>query len=202
MHPNQFIELVKKGYSTDHIYLLNLIKEEGDISELLKQSEKVNQIHKTMIRKGLLTDCGTKTTTIGEQLIEFCNVEVLTKLKVKVPSVDEFDNWWKSYPGTDTFTHKSRKFIGSRNLRAAKEDCRIKFNKILLEGEYTAFQLTEALKYDVHQKKEASVKEGRNKLTFMQNSLTYLNQRSYEPFIELINQGVELESTPQSGTDI
>jgi hypothetical protein len=38
----------------------------------------------------------------------------------------------------------------------------------------------------------------------MQNSLTYLNQRSYEPIIELINEGVKIvESTEISkGTDI
>jgi hypothetical protein len=39
----------------------------------------------------------------------------------------------------------------------------------------------------------------------MQNSLTYLNQRSYEAFIELINSGITVKETqkPSSGsTDI
>jgi len=53
------------------------------------------------------------------------------------------------------------------------------------------------------QKKEASIKENTNKLKYMQNSLTYLNQRSYEPFIELLEQGINTEqSKPIGGTDI
>jgi len=49
-----------------------------------------------------------------------------------------------------------------------------------------------------------SVKTGNNKLSYMQNSLTYLNQRSYEPFIELMNEGVVIQESNnvQYGTDI
>ena len=155
-----------------------------------------------MIRKGLITDCGTKITTIGEQLLEYSKIEVSEKLVISTPEVSEFEMWWKEYPGTDTFVHNNKKFVGSRNLRRSKDDCKLKFNKILMEGEFTANQLTEALKFDVLQKKEASVKQGTNKLSYMQNSLTYLNQRSFEPFIELINQGVEIKETPKGGTDI
>jgi hypothetical protein len=38
----------------------------------------------------------------------------------------------------------------------------------------------------------------------MQNSLTYLNQRSFEPFIELIKEGAVIEEThkPTGSTDI
>ena len=38
----------------------------------------------------------------------------------------------------------------------------------------------------------------------MQNSLTYLNQRTFEPFIELIKEGHKIVEAPQvaGGTDI
>jgi hypothetical protein len=38
----------------------------------------------------------------------------------------------------------------------------------------------------------------------MQNSLTYLNQRSFEPFIELIKEGQKIVEAPQqlNSTDI
>jgi hypothetical protein len=36
----------------------------------------------------------------------------------------------------------------------------------------------------------------------MQNSLTYLNQRSFEPFIELIKEGHKIEETKSNSTDI
>ena len=52
--------------------------------------------------------------------------------------------------------------------------------------------------------KENSVKTKTNRLTFMQNSLTYLNQRSFEPFIELIREGNAVKIAPEQfkGTDI
>ena len=65
--------------------------------------------------------------------------------------------------------------------------------------------MLEALNFDVLQKKENSVKMKTNKLTYMQNSLTYLNQRTFEPFIELIKEGAKIEqqsSAPLGGIDI
>jgi len=39
---------------------------------------------------------------------------------------------------------------------------------------------------------------------YMQNSLTYINKRSFEPFIELINEGVTIKESSEiaRGTDI
>jgi hypothetical protein len=80
----------------------------------------------------------------------------------------------------------------------------LKFDKILEEGEYTAKDLIDSLNLDVLQKKENSVKTGTNRLTYMQNSLTYLNQRSFEPFIDLLkeNYNVEDKAPTNGGTDI
>jgi len=42
-------------------------------------------------------------------------------------------------------------------------------------------------------------------MTFMQNSVTYLSQRAYEPYIELINSGEKINESqqkPKGGTDI
>lgn len=199
---HHFEELIKKGYSLDIIFLLLLIEKNIDITEIVNNSAKISAIYQSLVRKGLITDHDEKLTIMGKELISFIKTKGEEKIVKKKTSLTEFETWWKTFPGTDTFTHKGRKFTGSRSLRQNKEDCKVKFNKILLEGDYTAKQLTDALQYDVEQKKEASIKQGTNKLTYMQNSLTYLNQRSYEPFIELINEGTEIEHVPQSGTDI
>lgn len=199
---HHFEEIIKKGYSLDIIYLLKLVEEQVDLSSIINNSARISALHQSLIRKGLISDNDERLTIMGKELLSFIKTEGEVKIVKKKASVDEFETWWKTFPGTDTFTHKGRKFTGSRSLRQNKEDCKIKFNKILLEGDYTAKQLTDALQYDVDQKKDASIKQGTNKLTYMQNSLTYLNQRSYEPFIELINEGVEINSNPQSGTDI
>lgn len=199
--PWHYEELIKKSYSLDHIFLLKLIHENYDVSELIKNSLKISAIHQGLVRKGLITDNGA-LTTIGVELLVFLDTKEQTKLVKKKSTTSDFELWWKAFPGTDTFTHKGKTFTGSRNLRQNPNDCRIKFDKILIEGEYTPQELIEALKFDVLQKKEASVKENTNKLKYMQNSLTYLNQRSYEAYIELIKEGIQIKETQSNGTDI
>jgi hypothetical protein len=49
-----------------------------------------------------------------------------------------FDKWWLAFPGTDTFVHKGKTFKGCRSLKADKENCRLKFEKILNEGEHSS----------------------------------------------------------------
>lgn len=202
--PYHFEELIKKSYSLDLIFLLKLIEEQYDISTLTESSMKISALHQTLVRKGLITDTEDKLTTLGQELIKFIDTKEPKKIVKKKPATTEFEEWWKAYPGTDTFKHGGKSFVGARSLRQNKDECRLKFDKILLEGEYTAAELTEALKFDVLQKKENSVKTGTNRLSFMQNSLTYLNQRSYEPFIELIKEGAQVQQAPKivGGTDI
>jgi len=199
-----FEEIVKKGYSLDQIFLLEAIDKQIDISTICSDSVKINTLYLSLIRKGLLIETGDKLTTLGKELLVFIDTKQQRKIDKKKPSDTDFETWWKSYPGTDTFVHKGVKFAGCRTLRQNKDECKLKFNKILLEGEYTAADLIASLEFDVLQKKESSVKNKTNKLTYMQNSLTYLNQRSFEPFIELIKQGnsVEEAHVPQGSTDI
>ena len=202
--PYHFEELIKKSYSLDLIFLLKLIQEQHDITPLCQGSMKIAALRQTLVRKGLITEAEEKITTLGQELIKFIDTKEPKKIVKKKPATTEFEEWWKAYPGTDTFKHNGKSFTGARSLRQNKDECRLKFDKILLEGEYTAADLIAALKFDVEQKKENSVKLGTNKLTYMQNSLTYLNQRSYEPFIELIKEGAVVEEVPKivGGTDI
>jgi len=198
-----FEELIKKTYSLDLIFLLKVLEEGLDTEELCANSVRVCNLFQTLERKGLIgTD--RKLTLQGKELLSFIETEGEVKIaKMKAPA-SEFEQWWKAYPGTDTFVHKGKKFTGSRSLRQNKDECRLRFDKILLEGEYTLQDMLAALKFDVEQKKENSVKTGNNKLTYMQNSLTYLNQRSFEPYIELIKEGAKIEEAtkPVGGTDI
>ena len=166
---------------------------------------KIAALYQTLIRKGLITDTEDKLTTLGTDLLKFIETKEETKIVKRKPATTEFEEWWKAYPGTDNFIHKGKKFVGSRTLRSNRDECRLRFNKILLEGEYTAAELIAALEFDVLQKKENSVKTGTNRLSYMQSSATYLNQRSYEPFIELIKEGAKIEEAPikpTGGTDI
>jgi hypothetical protein len=202
---SHFSSIQRRGYSLDMIFLLNLIVEEQlDVEKLCAEIPKIEAIYQGIKRKGLVTEEG-KLTLPGKELMAFLETEDNdVELIKKKPSEDDFTSWWKSYPGTDTFTHKTKSFSGSRNLRAKKDECKIKFDKIIEEGEYTVAELIEAVKHEVLQKKENSVATGVNKMTFMQNSLTYLNQRTFEPFIELIKEGHTIVETQiiKGSTDI
>lgn len=198
--PFHFEELLNKSYSLDLIFLLKLIYDKYDISPLCKSSEKINILHQTLIRKGLITESEQKITSTGQDLLVFLDSKESKRLARKKSDDTDFEQWWKEFPGTDTFIIQGRKFTGCRILRTNKDDCRIRFDEIINKGEYKATDLIEALKYDVLKKKEVSFKTNTNKLTYMMNSLTYLNQRIYEPIIELMeNQKTNTENQNVGG---
>ena len=200
--PSVFKELIKKSYNLDLIYLLKLIEEQHDVQPLYEDSMKISALYQSLIRKGLITD-ENKLTNPGKDILEYVknNIDDTPIVKRK-PITTEFEEWWKTYPPTDSFDVHGRKFKGSRALKRGKEECKRKFKAILEEGEYTAQDLIDALKYEVQQKVERSVKEGKNLMTYMQGSIPYLNQRTFEGFILLMKQDGDEPSTPSGPTDI
>lgn len=195
MNLENFQACINQGLSLDHIYILHISKI-CDLSTL--KSSKLVAIIKALQRKNLLTD-KYELTIEGQQYESLWNSEEIVELKLvnKKLKDEAFEKWWLCYPGTDTFEYKGQRFAGTRGLRVKKDECCIKFNKILAEGEYTVEQLIQALEYELQQKKENSIKQKANKLSFMQNSLTYLNQRTFEPFIELINSSIGKQKIEQ-----
>jgi len=202
LSPEKFQEILSKGYTLDHICVLKMVEEGVDISKMMEDSPKIAVLHASLLRKGLIFD-DNKLSIPGRELLVFVDSKEGKRLKKPVVESSEFSLWWECYPRTDTFEYRGKKFTGSRSLRVDKDNCRLKFNKILLEGEYNVEKLIAALKLEVDQKKERSFKEGSNKLSYMQNSLTYLNQRTYEGFIELLKSGVKVkQETIVGATDI
>jgi hypothetical protein len=204
---SHFEQLLKKGYSLDTIFLLKIIqKEKCNIKDMCAEDTKLSALYQGLVRKGLISeDC--KIMVEGKSILEFLSTPIeqsATLGKRKPIEDDRFNLWWNTYPGTDNFVHKGVDFSGSRTLRVNKEECKLKLNKILEEGEYTLEEMVEALKFDVLQKKENSVKTKANRLAYMQSSITYLNQRSFEPFIELIREGRKVVDAPEqlNSTDI
>mgnify|MGYP001590475955 CR=1 FL=1 len=190
----QFKELIDKGLSLDLIYVLQKISE-GVIIKQEKEYFKVNNIVYTLERKGYITHENIITLE-GKELLDSLKT---TKIKTKrFPKRDEeFEQWWKTYPGTTEFVWKGRRFAGSRAIRIKKEECRSKFEKILDEG-ILGEDMVKALECEITQKKEESLKRNENKLNYMQNTLTYLNQRTFEPYIELVKENIVFSSTTNS----
>lgn len=201
---SHFEQIYKNGYTLDIVFLLLMAEEDVDVKTLCESSPKLRVLYQSIYRKGLITE-NNKITLSGKAVLEFLNAESPEVELVKKKVIDDdFNRWWKTYPGTDTFKYKGQSFTGTRGLRKEKEDCKTKLYKILDEGEYTIDEMIAALEYEVLQKKENSIKHKTNKLTFMQNSLTYLNQRTFESFIELVRDGHKVQENPtvSGGTDI
>lgn len=202
--PYHFKEIVNKGYNLDIIYTLKLIEEGVDVKSFCEESPKLKIVYQSIIRKGLISD-EDRLTNEGKDVLDFLNTPVEKGEFVKQkPDSSDFDLWWKTYPSTDTFVIKGTNFLGSRSFKVKKDECKLKLQKILAEGEYTIEELVKALELDVFQKKENSFKTKTNKLSFLQNSLTYLNQRSFEGYIDLIRQGFSPKEEPEivGSTDI
>jgi hypothetical protein len=198
---SQFRELHKKGYSADIALFLQYIEEGEDVNEIAKDVPKLGNIVQSLRRKGLITE-DNKVTLEGKEILSFLSTKESKKIVKKKKGEDhDFLLWWSHYPSTDDFTHKGRHFAGTRGLRSKKDDCRIKLNKILGEGQFTLEEMIKALDFEVEQKKENSVKTGQNKLSYLQNSMTYLNQYSYENYIDLIRKGTKMEKSPQTDYD-
>jgi hypothetical protein len=189
---NKLEQLYRSGYSLDIVFFLKMIQEGSVIGEVCEGNPKLEALYQSLIRKGLITEKDELTIT-GEALLKFLNTKETVKLVKKSNEPSVFDQWWTAYPATDTFKYKNKTFYGTRSLKANKEECKIKIEAILNEKEYTLEMLIKALQFEVIQKKENSIKTGTNRLTYMQNSLTYLNQRTYESFVDLIKEGISSE---------
>ena len=194
--PQMFQEIIKRSYNLDIVYLLKMIDEQYDIQPLYKDSMKIAALYQSLLRKGLITKDEEKLTTAGKDLLKFVETTDNKKIIKRKPVTTDFEEWWKNYPTTDTWTLDQHSYKGTRALRRGKEECRRKFKSIIEEGDYTAQQLIAALKYEVDVKVQRSIKERKNIMSFMQGSITYLNQRTFEAFIELMEQDKN-DNTPE-----
>ena len=108
--PEQFEQLIKRSYSLDVIYLLKLIDAKYDVKPLYEDSMRLSAIYQSLVRKGLITKDDEKITIIGKDLLKFVGEDNnQTKFVKKKPNATAFDEWWKLYPGTDTFTYQGIK---------------------------------------------------------------------------------------------
>jgi hypothetical protein len=198
--PDHYIELIKKSYSLDALYLLNLISEEYDVTPMIEESAKVKAIHSSLIRKGMITD-DEKLTTLGLDLIEFVSKKSNKKFIKKKIARSDFDDWWELYPTTDEFKMGNKLFKGSRGLHTNKEKCRLIFNKVIDEGVLTKEDLMRALTYEVKMRKSNSLKKNSNELSWMKATESYINSAGWDSFLKISKES-SVESAPIGSFDI
>ena len=203
---NEFRELCNAQVDITSLYILQCISQGIDIVKEIPSS-KVKGWYQTLLRRGYITHEGTISET-GKSLLEVVksNKPIHQEIaKIEAKQEDGFEKWWAVFPSNDIFTHKGKTFKGSRTLRVDKPKCRVYFDKIINEGEYTVDDMIRSLKYELDLKKELSTKENDNKMRYLSASTAYLNQRKFEGFMEASKNTPikdDSTSTQYSGFDI
>jgi hypothetical protein len=191
--PSHFRELIKEGISLDLLYLLSIIKEGRDLSQF--RSRKEQALLQSLQRRFLVTE-DKKLTLEGEKVFTFLSIDgdVEGYLRPEIAD-DGFELFWKTYPSTDAVIDKGKVVLKpARSLKGDKKEAAQLYRQILGEGEFTAAQILKALEYEVKMKVETSLKIRENKMKYMQNSSTWLRQRTFAQFIavsELDNQSTK-----------
>ena len=191
-----FIELQKKGYTVDIVLILLWVQKGLDLTHIIEGSKKIEVIYKSMKRRGLITE-DEKLTLVGVEILDFISKKTNTKMMKPKPEMSDFDKWWEIFPANDRFTVKGKNFGPTRSFKAKKDGCKLLFDKMILEGEYTAKQIIDATSFDINLKMERSYKTNSNQLKFLQNSHTYLLNKIFSGFI-----GMETKETPRKTTNL
>jgi hypothetical protein len=179
---SHFKELKKKGYSLDSLFILSLIDDGIDIEEIAKEDSSVNLLLNTLTRKNLIGN-DFKLTQLGVELLEFCGTRG-EKLKLSKAKDDDFEKWWKVFPTSNYFTHKGKTFQGTQSKRIKEMECRSLFNKYVTTGEFTAEEIIGATEFHIGMTLDLSIKTGKNEVSYISNSHTYLLQKKFQPFIK------------------
>lgn len=106
------------------------------------------------------------------------------KEKSQIEYSDEYNEWWITYPASERFEYKGKKWTGTRALRDKKEQGWPLYQ--IARKDYTAEQLLNALKCEVEARKIESYnhKDPKyNALHYMKATTAYLNIRRYEMWI-------------------
>jgi len=93
---------------------ITLVEEGNDVDVMCTDDAKMKMLYQTVRRKGLLSE-SNKITIVGKEVLSFLNEKIEEpKIPKKKKTDSDFDKWWMTYPGTDTFTYKSQSFTGRR----------------------------------------------------------------------------------------
>lgn len=146
--------------------------------------EELLSYQQRLVRKGYI-DMKGAVMPAGMALYHslFKEVEEIKVKKREKKPLEKFDEWWDVFPTSDNFVVNGRMFPGVRKLTTDKEGCRKIFNALTV-NEFTVEDVIRATKYHINMAKQKSYSERANKLTYIPNSLRYLREKYFQPYIK------------------
>lgn len=103
------------------------------------------------------------------------------EIKKTISNQHKFDEFWMTFPSSDEHGIYRR----TRLLKGNKEICKKKYLSLLSEG-ILHEDIIKALRYEIKLRKDVNNKN--NNMTYMKNSLTWLNQREFEIILETMSE--------------
>jgi hypothetical protein len=115
-----------------------------------------------------------------------------------------FENFWKEYPSTSSFTYNGINFKGNRTLRSNKSVCYAVYHDCVMDIiannkeknlslQAAASALLNALQVQLNSMKESSYKEGNNRLEYMKQCERYLRHKEYEAWLWAVDNTSEIQ---------
>lgn len=184
---DMIFELEKIHLNLSHFYAL----EKSYNQIFFKVPENIVSL---LVRKNFMLEDG-KLTEEGKKLYEllsdpdFSSSSVNIKKEIKKVKAEydaRFLEWWTSYPASDAFTKNNMFFPGTRSFRVNKDSCQKKYIDILNGGDTTHEEMVKVIKYIVYLKQKETYNPSDNKMRFIQNTETFLNQGSFYGYIEMM----------------
>lgn len=203
VHFNIVRYLEKINLNLSHLFVL-LSVEEGSNSEI-PQALLATLERKNFLLEGNLTNEGYKVLENyrNPDKIDVDNAKKELK-KAKTEYNILFQEWWDKYPPgnawKDDNSRGGKVWKGVRGFRTKKDDCEKLYLKALAEG--TKHQdMLDAVEYEMEERKAESRKTGENKMSYMINTHTYLLNKLYLNFIEMMHiEGWKPSNNKDKGT--
>lgn len=196
---------MKENIDVSLLFYLHSLKLNLSSIEILRQWEQTK-----LLKHKLLTDLekygytfDDMITTKGEELLfevdNWVPMETLNRFRNKAAKEKTsynrlFQEWLDLYPKSPNFEIGGKQFTGTRSLHTKKEECQVKYLKILDEKKVSHQQLLDCLQKEVEMRHNESFRKGSNEIQYMKATISYLNSRSWEIYLPLINRENEIKS--------
>lgn len=183
-------EREQNGLSLEEIGILQKIYDSEQAKKICHESD-ILKICFDLETKGLIKVFTNQDKTLsfflrekGKLLVKEQNKPVKKDIPASTTTTtntDKFEEFWTTFPISDEHGIYRR----SRVLKSAKELCKKKYIFFLETGTKHE-DVIKALKYEINLRKDSNNKT--NSMTYMKNSLTWLNQREWEIILETMSE--------------
>ena len=184
------IETLKLSFD-EFLILYKMYSYENKIKDITYNSDMINtylELESKNLIKIITNKNGALTFHLREKgniiMNEFLDIPITTTTPITTEIQNKnhmFEEFWLLFPNSDQHSIYKK----TRLLKAGKEACRIKYNDYL-KKEIKHTDIIKALKYEIKLRRDGN--NGQNKMTYMKNSLTWLNQKEFEVILETMDE--------------